>query len=156
MENPVRSFLKIAKKGLTETYLCKIFGFVCLTIWVTEGCYPSWLQLRIMKKMGKLVQFDDALDALADVQRRELLLSLLEHNPQDDSPVVIGDSESEVEALENLTEMNHVHLPKLVEYGFIEWDKENNEVMKGPEFAEIRPLLELLDDHSNELPDGWL
>lgn len=109
-----------------------------------------------MKKMGELVKFDDALDALSHVQRRKLLLSLLEHNPQDDSPVVIGDSESEIEALESLTSMNHVHLPKLVEYGFIEWDRENNEVVKGPDFVEIRPLLELLDDHVDELPDGWL
>ena len=108
-----------------------------------------------MKEMGRLVQFDDALDALADVQRRKLLLSLLDHNPQDDTPVVIGDSESEIEALESLTAMNHVHLPRLVEYGFIEWDRANNEVTKGPDFAEIRPLLELLDDHAEELPEGW-
>lgn len=102
-----------------------------------------------MKEIEKLVQFDDALDALADVQRRKLLLSLLDHNPQDDSPVVIGATESEIEALESLTTMNHVHLPKLAEYGFIEWDRENNEVTKGPEFVEIRPLLELLKDHAD-------
>lgn len=109
-----------------------------------------------MKEMGELLEFDDALDALAHVQRRKLLLSLLEHNPQDDSHVVIGDTESEKEALESLTTMNHVHLPKLVEYGFIEWDRECNEVTKGPDFVEIRPLLELLDDHADELPEGWL
>lgn len=109
-----------------------------------------------MMNMGALVQFDDALDALADVQRRKLLLSLLDHNPQDDAPVMMGGSESEIEALQSLTTMNHVHLPKLVEYGFIEWDKEANEVSKGPNFVEIRPLLELLDDHAEELPEGWL
>lgn len=108
-----------------------------------------------MNKVRGLVKFDDVLDALADVQRRKLLLALLEHNPQDDTPVV-GDTESEVEAVANLVEMRHRHLPKLVEYGFIEWDEEHNEVKKGPEFAEIRPLLELLDDHEDELPEGWL
>ena len=125
-------------------------------MWVTAWGYPSTPQLLIMKNMGELVKFDDALDALAHVQRRRLLLSLLEHNPQDDSPVVLGDTESEKEALESLTAMNHVHLPKLVEYGFIEWDRESNEVTKGPDFPEIRPLLELLDDHADELPEGWL
>lgn len=109
-----------------------------------------------MHNIRRVVKFDDALDALADVQRRKLLLSLIDHGPQDDSPVVIGATENEVEALESLTTMNHIHLPKLAKYGFIEWDKENNEMTKGPAFGEIRPLLELLDDHADELPEGWL
>lgn len=109
-----------------------------------------------MQNMGRLVTFDDALDALADVQRRKLLLSLLDHNPQDGDPVAIGGTESETEALQRLTTMNHVHLPKLVDYGFIEWDREANEVSKGPEFVEIRPLLELLDEHADDLPEEWV
>lgn len=109
--------------------------------------------MRTVEKVDKL---DVSLDALAHVQRRKLLVALTDHNPQDDSPVVIDDSEGEVEALERLTTMHHVHLPKLVEYGFVEWDEEHNEVSKGPDFDEIRPLLELLDDHADELPEGWL
>jgi predicted transcriptional regulator len=105
---------------------------------------------------GQTISFDDMVDALADVQRRKLLIALLEHNPQDDSPVVIADSESESDAVERLVSMQHVHLPKLADYGFIEWDEDTHEVMKGPNFDEIRPLLELLDDHEDELPDDWL
>jgi hypothetical protein len=52
--------------------------------------------------------------------------------------------------------MRHVHLPKLVEYGFVVWDEDEHEVEKGPNFDEIRPVLELLNDHAEELPDGWL
>lgn len=44
----------------------------------------------------------------------------------------MGASENEVEALESLTAMNPDHLPKLVECGFIEWDREHNEVSKAP------------------------
>ncbi len=105
---------------------------------------------------GQTISFDDMVDALADVQRRKLLVALLEHNPQDDSAVVIADSESESDAVERLVSMQHVHLPKLTDYGFIEWDEDTHEVMKGPNFDEIRPLLELLDDHEDELPDDWL
>lgn len=105
---------------------------------------------------GQTISFDDMVDALADVQRRKLLIALLEHNPQDDSAVVIADSESESDAVERLVSMQHVHLPKLTDYGFIEWDEDTHEVMKGPNFDEIRPLLELLDDHEDELPDDWL
>ncbi len=99
---------------------------------------------------------DDALDALGHVQRRRLLVALLDHNPQDDSPSVITGSDQDVDALEELVAMEHVHLPKLVEYGYITWDREQREVSKGPEFEEIRPLLDLLVEHEDELPQGWL
>lgn len=100
--------------------------------------------------------FDDMVDALADVQRRTLLVALLDHNPQDDSPVVVTSSDSEAAALDRLISMQHVHLPKLAGMGFIVWDRPENEVRKGPNFDDIRPLLELLDAHADELPDDWL
>ncbi|WP_336336908.1 transcriptional regulator [Haloarcula brevis] len=109
-----------------------------------------------MENIRQTLSFDDMVDALADVQRRKLLVALLEHNPQDDTPVVIADSESDADAVERLVTMQHVHLPKLVDYGFIEWNEETHEVTKGPKFDEIRPLLELLDDHEDELPADWL
>jgi predicted transcriptional regulator len=109
-----------------------------------------------MKNTLEEISFDDMVDALADVQRRKLLVALLEHNPQDDAPVVIADSDSEADAVERLVTMQHVHLPKLADYGFIEWNEETHEVTKGPKFDEIRPLLELLDDHEDELPADWL
>lgn len=102
------------------------------------------------------ISFDDMVDALADVQRRKLMTALLVHNPQNDSPVVIADSDKDADDLGRLVSMNHVHLPKLVDYGFITWDEETHEVAKGPNFDEIRPLVELLDNHEDELPDDWL
>ena len=52
--------------------------------------------------------------------------------------------------------MKHVHLPKLERYGFIDWNQDINQVSKGPNFEETRPLLEMLVAHEDELPDGWL
>lgn len=102
--------------------------------------------------------FDDALDALRNRQRRELLLSLLDHNPQHVSGITDGGVESRPDtvAMDRLVTLRHVHMPKLVEYGFVEWDEETREARKGPNFEEIRPLLELLANHEDELPDGWL
>jgi|AntDeeMetageno50_2_1112565.scaffolds.fasta_scaffold08267_2 hypothetical protein len=100
------------------------------------------------------VTFDEMVDALADIQRRKLMVALLDHNPQDDSPAAVGGSE--IDTLDHLVSMNHVHLPKLANYGFIEWDEANHEVSKGPNFDEIRPLLELLATHEDELPADWL
>lgn len=106
-----------------------------------------------MQTPVKKTSFDDALDALAHRERRQLLRALLESNPQDARPVRAGDADEA--ALEQLLAMRHVHLPKLQDYGFVEWDRDTDEVSTGPNFAEIRPLLDLLDDHAEELPRGW-
>ena len=109
-----------------------------------------------MRENGENRSFDEMLHLLSKVQRRKLLVALLDHNPQDDSPRVVGESATETGALSSMIEMHHAHLPKLEDYGFIVWDRDSNEVSKGPEFGEIRPLLELLRDHEDELPDGWI
>lgn len=89
---------------------------------------------------------DNAFSALANDHRRTLLLDLLEENPQD-AGVESATSESALTDAEQRaqTEMYHVHLPKLEEYGYIEWDEETNEIIKGPQFEEIRPLLEFVE-----------
>jgi len=100
---------------------------------------------------------DECFKALSNVHRRRLLVNLLDHNPQRDSvdiPEDLHKGEKTVEALQ--TEFNHVHLPSLVEAGFIRWEREANEVLKGPRFNEIRPVLELMQNHADELPDGWV
>ena len=101
---------------------------------------------------------DRFLDVLANKYRRRLLIALLEHNPQDDEdpqiPDDVGITDKDLDEL--MTQMSHVHLPKLEEAGFIEWDPEPNVVRKGPNFDEIRPLLELIRDHAEELPEDWI
>lgn len=98
---------------------------------------------------------DDTFTALANDHRRKLLSALAESNPQDDvRGAATGDSrETDLDRLR--TEMYHQHLPKLEDYGFIRWNRDTNEVVKGPQFEEIHPVLELMDDHADELPDGW-
>ena len=101
---------------------------------------------------------DVTLDILANQYRRRLLVALLEHNPQDDDDTQIPvEITADAEDLDTLRmKMSHVHLPKMEDSGFIRWDQKTNEVSKGPRFEEIRPLLELMDKHADELPDGWL
>lgn len=101
---------------------------------------------------------DEALANLADKHRRRILLDLLDHNPQAVGGLSLTDDvsaeDSEVEDLQ--VQMYHVHLPKLDDAGFIEWKKDDLQVVKGPKFDEIKPLLELLADNADELPDGEL
>ena len=100
---------------------------------------------------------DEMLLALADEHRRRLLVALLEHNPQDDSEVRIPEEvhvgDVELEQLQSA--MFHRHLPKLEDLGFVRWDRTNHQVVKGPRFDEIRPLLELMRTHADELPIDW-
>lgn len=100
---------------------------------------------------------DELFKALANVHRRRLLVALLDHNPQQDTVDLPEDAHRGDEALEALRqELFHHHLPKLEEAGFIRWNRDAGDVMKGPRFDEIRPLLELMRDHADELPDDWL
>jgi hypothetical protein len=101
---------------------------------------------------------DTVLDVLANQYRRRVLVALLEHNPQDDEdPQIPADVNLADEDLETLKiHMTHSHLPKLEDAGFIEWNRDTNAVRKGPRFDEIRPLLELMRDHADELPSDWI
>lgn len=109
-----------------------------------------------MEQVFSGVSVDGTFDALGDVQRRRVLLSLLDSTAQDKTTVVGGGAEHEGDTLDSLVMLKHVHFPKLASYGFIEWDKGTDEVGKGPLFDEIRPLLKLLDNHQDELPAEWI
>ena len=52
-------------------------------------------------------------------------------------------------------ELQHVHLPKLAEAGYIDWDAKTQTIRRGPNFNEIAPLLRLIDEHGDDLPAGW-
>ena len=116
---------------------------------------------------------DDMFDALANVQRRALLVDLLDHNPQ--AVTAMSEASREVTAMspgllqEYLTgdheisgaekdsvRLHSVHLPKLAEYEFIDWYRDEKQVVKGDQFDAIRPLLKLLEDNPEALPDDWL
>lgn len=105
-----------------------------------------------MQQTEQGISFDEMMNTLANGQRRKLLFEVLEQESQTGSPVVVGDSDDETDVVADLVTMRHAHLPKLADYGFVEWNRNTHEVSKGPNFDEIKPLLELLDDHGVELP----
>lgn len=101
-------------------------------------------------------RLDAALGVLANRHRRTVLEALVSHAP-DDGPVEIpadvdrSDLTAETVALE----MRHCHLPKLEARGFVEWDRERNEVRRGPQFEELEPVVTLLRENADELRMDW-
>lgn len=110
---------------------------------------------------------EDVFDAVANVDRRRILVTLLTEDAiqvaklTGRSRELSGADEGllskhlssgrEVQgADEDHLRLLHVHLPKLVEYGFIEWDVEANLIRKGPRFEGVRGLVE----HLAEVEEG--
>ena len=113
-----------------------------------------------------MVNYDNVFDALTVSHRRRLLTKLLS------SPQYVlkpsGISREIVEADENLLQMylsssrtitevdeysvsmHHIHLPKLAEYEFIEWNQDDNLVVQGHRFDEVIPHLWLLAEQQDE------
>lgn len=97
---------------------------------------------------------DTVLDALANSYRRRLLFALLD-NPQDglnsQRPAEVTESGVDIEQLK--IRMIHIHLPKLDDAGFIDWNRDTNDIDRGPQFAKIRPFLQSIQEHVDDLPD---
>ena len=80
-----------------------------------------------------------------------MLTSLAESNPQPDLTATKTNDDQKRAIV-----MAHVHLPKMDECGFIDWDREERTVTKGPRFDEIKPLLTMLIDTQHELSGNVL
>lgn len=111
----------------------------------------------------ELIENDDLFDALADGRRRRLLVDLVESDPQQ-VPNLSEASRELSEAHETLLDQylsgqveisgvdrelfqqHRVDLPKLVEYGFVEWCPEENLVRRGPRFDKVQAVLEQIVD----------
>ena len=98
-----------------------------------------------------VTSFDAHLDALRHVDRRRLLLALL--NAEEAAlPIELDQREYETAESDVLLSFHHNHLQKLEDLGFVDANLDRYSVTKGPRFEEIEPLLELLDTHRDRFP----
>lgn len=102
--------------------------------------------------------FDSQLDAVSHLERRRLLLALLDATRNDETPVDASTIESDADQRTLEMQMTHVHLPKLEAAGYVDRRRENGSdrgqylVSEGPRFDGIRPFLELLEANRELLP----
>ena len=95
---------------------------------------------------------DQILDCLSTRHRRLILLLLKQGRVETTTDVMMRENNDPENGEIALT---HSHLPKLADAGYIEWDRDTGEISKGPRFDEIEPLLELIENHRDELPPDW-
>jgi len=99
------------------------------------------------------VDIDDPLRILCARPRRLVLLALSRESEATTlSEIAARMPTNETDARLLLC---HVHLPKLADRGYVDWDRETGEVCRGPRFEEIAAVLELLDEHADALPFAW-
>lgn len=101
---------------------------------------------------------DEIFRLLSHVDRRRLLVALLDHDPQRDEPISVLDDLQVGDRDERRFQvaMVHSHLPLLEDAAVVMWDRDSHEVLAGPRFEDVRPLLELLDEHAADLPGEWV
>lgn len=96
-------------------------------------------------------KLDRVFGAFGNRYRRLILFMLWKHNGQlQVSDVMLRGGAGE--SRERQVELRHIHLPKLEEIGYLEWNRETGAIVSGPNFDEIQPLFELIVDFSEELP----
>jgi len=112
-----------------------------------------------MSQTTDSASLDAMLDMLSNTHRRRILLAVADHNPRDEDELTqdgITPDGTVDERLEQLKiALQHTHLPKLAERGYINWGPDTRTIRRGPNFDDIAPLLELVDNHADELPDDW-
>lgn len=98
-------------------------------------------------------RINNLFDSLADAQRRRLLFALLETEqlPGDATYLDTPPDGILAEEFDRIKRL-HVHLPKLNDYGFVEWNPHEGGIGRGPEFEEVRPVLEALREQRAEVP----
>lgn len=100
------------------------------------------------------VGLDRLLDILCHTHRRQILTRLSDRDSRDEDEFDQRAPGISTESLAN--ELFHYHLQKMAEADFIYWDPERRVVRRGPRFDEIAPLIDLMANHNDELPTGWL
>jgi hypothetical protein len=87
-------------------------------------------------------KIDSLMEILRDRERRVILRSLLDNTTENRLDSVIEG----IDTGNRETDLHHNHLPRLEQAGYINWDKNSNTISRGPNFFEIAPLIQLLDE----------
>jgi hypothetical protein len=98
---------------------------------------------------------DETVEQVLTAQPWRILRALRTENPRTADPVLRSDETLDGEAYESVCyELYHVLLPELADDGFVIFDRESDELRRGPAFETVRPLLDRPTDELRELDAG--
>jgi hypothetical protein len=98
-------------------------------------------------------RLDRMFEVLSHPFRRQILFRLSDHTPSSKGELTAGAFKRDGEEPNVLAiQLRHLHLPKLDNAGYIDWDESTDTVRRGPMFDEVEPLLRLMHNHQEELP----
>ena len=102
-----------------------------------------------------LERWDRVFEAVAAEPRRQLVVSLLDREPDQSVPLPESAVNPNVPvAPERLKqELKHCHLPLLAEKGFVEWESDPFVVSRGSRFEEVAVVFEALHTFAADVPD---
>lgn len=112
---------------------------------------PPFQRTRIDTVEGRAVSseaIDSMMDALKSRTRRGILMTLL-----DTAETGIAGLERQLSHERDRIALYHMHLPKLANAGYIEWDTETDTISKGPKFSEAEPLVRLLKAYNTDFAE---
>lgn len=113
------------------------------------------IDLSHAQRSNSPTTLNELFEALSHPTRRRILTAFLKEQPQEAEKFVPSDFTQGERREEVMVSLQHRHLPKLAEAGFIEWDPDTKTITQGPRFDEITPLVELIIEHRDELPADW-
>lgn len=89
---------------------------------------------------------DAMLNALSASDRRRVLRAMSDRTLRHEDEFT-ADGTNATGRERTRTKLYHVHLPKLADNDYVEWNPDEETIRQGPRFDEIAPLLESLDGH---------
>jgi DNA-binding transcriptional ArsR family regulator len=106
------------------------------------------------EKLAMIERWDTVFQALAAEPRRQVVVALLESDPDSalSLPEAANPSYMRFGPEQLSLELVHVHLPLLADGGFVEWEREPFAVERGPAFEEAAIVFESLYDNVDDIP----
>ncbi|MFB6130515.1 MAG: hypothetical protein ABEJ28_06815 [Salinigranum sp.] len=95
-------------------------------------------------------RLDRVFETLGHPLRRRLLLAVRDRSAFHERGVSIHEVAPDEHADGFVAEMYHVHLPKLADSGYVDWDRRDEVIRCGPRFEDLSPVLEALSEWQSE------